>query len=135
MSEQMKLSEAIRLGGMMRPQAFGVFYDRIIDGVCALGAALDVCGALNKDNPIDGKQNHFLAERFPIVKALHVCPQCGSKGHFHEMLIAHLNDTHRWTREQIADWVESIEHAQTTQAGKRDDASMEPALAVKSEAL
>lgn len=24
-------------------------------------------------------------------------------------LVAHLNDTHRWTREQIADWIEGVE--------------------------
>jgi hypothetical protein len=64
-------------------------------------------------------------EHFPIIRALPACPECGgvwqdSAGS--EMwALYHLNDHHRWTREQIADWVESVERtieAQSPAAGE-----------------
>lgn len=107
----MRLSEAIRLGAMLKPQAFGTFRARtatrddgaflglrIIESTCALGAA---CDAGYKRSGID---------------QVHVwCPACSLRAGvlFHAM---HLNDTHRWTREQIADWVESIELQQAVNA-------------------
>ena len=37
----MRLSEAIRLGSMLKPQAFDAFFDGV--GTCANGAARDAC--------------------------------------------------------------------------------------------
>jgi hypothetical protein len=45
------------------------------------------------------------------------------------ILIFHLNDHHHWTREQIADWVETIERAQEEKIGSGTDAALEPAFA------
>lgn len=105
----MRLSEAIRLGAMLKPQHFGSL--RSDDGVatCALGAAEEASG-----------------ERWQVWYGQHpaclqdtACPACTYVPRFdlnQEPTIAHLNDTHRWTREQIADWVETIEQ----QAGAQD---------------
>jgi hypothetical protein len=43
-----------------------------------------------------------------------MCPACGDLTAFGPFItILHLNDHHKWTREQIADWVQTIEDAQT----------------------
>ena len=106
----MKLSEAIRLGSMMKPQCFGLMHD---DGAtCAFGAALDAIGKLHECYSEEPQEWHdtgaFIAE----------CPQCHDTMRYVDQYkantLAHLNDTHRWTREQIADWVSTIE-AQTEQ--------------------
>ena len=64
---------------------------------------------------------------FPILTTKAECPVngpcCGHqlKSHWHEVgdtlfgIVAHLNDDHLWTREQIADWVEQIERAEETE--------------------
>lgn len=110
----MKLSEAIRLGAMLKPQEFG---DLNSGGkTCAWGSAYDACGYANIPKP-------FPAAWIWPQKELAVCPECvthGGSGGFHGLIdghtvaghiITHLNDTHRWTRERIADWVEEQERA------------------------
>ena len=100
----MKLSEAIRLGSMMKPQAFRAFY--INGGSCALGAACDAIGI-----------NALIMSEWPIawrtfLDDFRLCPECGHEtkpGQLHT--ISHLNDSHRWTRERIADYVETVELA------------------------
>lgn len=110
----MKLSEAIRLGSMLKPQARGVFYNCDNKSTCANGAALDAIGALDTDEECSSLNNTRLCEAFPLAAATgHGCPVCGTPqtigGEFY-WVIAHLNDSiHKWTREQIADWVETIE--------------------------
>ena len=104
----MKLSEAIRLGAMNRPQAFGAFEHR--GGTCALGAACEAIGL-----SIEVANHAHISERlqslFPVLRTQRVaCPVCGRVQHCSlASLIADLNDRHRWTREAIADWVESQE--------------------------
>lgn len=91
----MLLSEAIRLGAMLRPQSFaGVFLDS--EGKsCAIGAACEAAGV-----PLQGAlgiSNYSGAEEaFPLLKQL-------------ELEIVIHNDADRWTRERIADWVEERE--------------------------
>lgn len=101
----MKLSEAIRLGAMLKPQAFGLCYS---DGrTCAMGAAWDAIGKLHvtaSDPSIDFGDSYWAVAGVS-------CPVCG-RASGSGMAVAHLNDDHRWTREQIADWVETIERAQ-----------------------
>lgn len=112
----MKLSDAIRLGAMMKPQAFNVF--RNDHGTCALGAASDAVGGVN-------------IKTFPIIDvdsaACPVChqtwtttPQTSAGG----AAIVHLNDYHRWTREAVADqveiWEKEFERAQQPQAATVD---------------
>lgn len=94
----MRLSEAIRLGAMLKPQIHGEY--STLEGSCALGAACDAAGSLNGFREI-------------LMKVSCVCPGdvCWAepeKGVLSSIII-HLNDAHLWTREQIADWVESME--------------------------
>jgi hypothetical protein len=105
----MKLSELMRLGSMLRPQGFGKLMTS--DGrSCAFGAAMEVLGK-------DTNPGH-LEELWEIFDwtdegASRDCPAaCGRKG-IPGGLILHLNDDHRWTREKIADWVESIEPSES----------------------
>lgn len=106
--EPMPLSTAIRLGSMLKPQNFGSFYDhdatgRVISS-CALGAALDAVGGATQK----------VFSLFPILWFLNTlaCP-AGCEWQKNMPLVAHLNDQHRWTREQIAAWIEQIENAQS----------------------
>ncbi len=102
----MRLSEAIRLGAMNKPQGFG-WYD---DGAatCAMGAAMEAVGC--------SKQPLITKRMWPVlVQSPASCPACDLVLHGSDRLFAvgaivvHLNDEHRWKREQIADWVESLE--------------------------
>jgi hypothetical protein len=97
----MRLSEAIRLGAMIRPQAFRTLLTD--DGACALGAALLAVGARPEEAV------PLALNRWPWASTVSAdCPRCGrSRAVFR--VIAHLNDRHRWTREQIAKWVAGIE--------------------------
>lgn len=94
----LRLSEAIRLGAMLKPQAFGTWFDG--EGTCALGAAIDALGIT--------ESNVLLLAQTIVGRAR--CPVCGCDGaQFH--LVPHLNDDHHWTRERIADWVEQQEQS------------------------
>jgi len=101
----MKLSEAIRIGSKLSPQAFGELAERrgTILARCVWGAA--VAGAVSKG--ID--QQRHADEVFPIVKHLVSCPACEHPTTTIHLTMIHLNDKHRWTREAIADWVEQFE--------------------------
>ena len=98
----MKLSEAIRLGSMLDPQGFGT-YSTVRNGrtaTCALGAA---------SKAMFGDADTFALAHIPILDEYAQCPQCFTIDRVFEISADHLNDTHRWTRERIADWVETIE--------------------------
>lgn len=102
----MKLSEAIRLGAMLRPQAFRKAFDK--EGSCAWGAAKEAVGEL------DGEP----AQLWPwIVSSFPTCPQCGHSHAigFVSVVSACLNDNHKWSRERIADWVEAVEQLNEAQ--------------------
>lgn len=97
----MRLSEAIRLGSLLKPQGFGGgSADMSAMKTCAYGAANEALGA-----------NVIPLHVWPWLGQPGICPSCGGGGR--EMLLGiisvHLNDLHRWTREQIADWVETVE--------------------------
>lgn len=103
----LKLSEAIRLGAMVTPQCTRRFYH---DGAtCAFGSALHAVGALNRENPMDSEQNQFIYQRWPLTEQRAACPVCGMVAKMFIVGAFCLNDTHHWTREQIADWVETLE--------------------------
>lgn len=104
----MKLSEAIRLGAMMKPQIRGAI--ETDHGTCAYGAALDAVGKLQECRSVGLHISLGWGDPFELVN----CPVCGKP--FHNKAIGHLNDFHCWTREAIADWVESIENAQAAEA-------------------
>jgi hypothetical protein len=111
------LSEAIRLGAMLKPQGFDGYANK--NTSCALAAAADACGIEPFVHPVDGQHiiNYSaIMAKFPVLKTATKCPVsdgrlCG-ESHVTQSTIWHLNDTHRWTREQIADWVETLEQQQ-----------------------
>ena len=110
----LKLSEAIRLGAMTGPQTIGAL--RRGDSTCALGAAYRAAGLLSK-----GRYRvriEVAVETFPALRTrVGACPHCAlcaldDIGH----AVVHLNDVHGWTRERIADWVATVEPAETPDA-------------------
>lgn len=100
----MRLSDAILLGASLRPQAFGRMFGD--NGSCALGAAMEAVGG-----------GIAFARLWPWGELLvHGCPfeMEGCVGYRHGQVfhvITHLNDYHRWSREQIAEWVRTVEPA------------------------
>ena len=120
----MKISEAIRLGAMLRRQAFHTVYDPDDQTSCALGAAAEAIGALDTT-----QRNAYTADAQSKAQVWlhwkHVevpCPLCGldydvsrnfrSTFHCIQAVIVHLNNDHRWTRERIADFVATVEATQ-----------------------
>lgn len=100
----MRLSEAIRLGALMGPQVFDQYENRR-GGRCALGGALAAVGIWSYDEtPMAWRA------AVPTLR----CPVCDGplwvQGDGALMAaVVHLNDWHRWSRERIADWVETVE--------------------------
>src|SRR5690349_2366375 len=104
----MKLSDAILLGSVNNKQAFGFFY--LEGATCAMGAALDAVGKLNRFR----QDKNFTNERevWPWAHNTRAdCPVCKLNNKVRE-IVAHLNNTHGWTRPQIAAWVATIEPAE-----------------------
>ena len=99
----MKLSEAIRMNGMTKPQGFEneSFYSNVAP--CALGGALLSIG----------RPQTYLAlfDSWPWITAVTNCPceHCTFACYRVAEAIWHLNDQHAWTRQQIANWVETVE--------------------------
>jgi hypothetical protein len=111
----MRLSEAIRLGALTGPQYHAGFFGPD-DSSCALGAAAIAVG-LKTHLLLFSLNVAPLTEKFPILFYSFISDYCDCEKistcepplHDH---IVHLNDTHKWTREQIADWVAVIENDQ-----------------------
>lgn len=111
------LSEAIRLGAMQHRQARGTYYDHVDHRTCALGAALDAIGQLDAIG-FDALQQ--LQAAFPILRDTVTLPVIApdpriARYDLASAIIA-LNDQCLWTREAIADWVETLEQAKRTTA-------------------
>lgn len=110
------LSTAIREGSKLRPQVTESFYfGRVGEqlGSCALGAAYEAVERRREQEINEGSLEHFVSGDlldyvFPIIFRSAKCPVCGERGDTGK-LIVHLNDDHKRTREQIAEWVESVE--------------------------
>lgn len=113
-----KLSQAIREGAKIRPQCFSEYFLKNDDGVlcsCALGAAYETFHGIILDL-------HKMPDPFEIIaefgidheQYIYLCPHCCDfgfeSGKSMQDLIIHLSDYHNWTREQIADHVESLGH-------------------------
>lgn len=111
----MRLSEAIRLGAMLKPQAFegpSAVPLKYQTRTCALAAAADALG-LRELNI------WFRPWPWPWVNDEHrqrVCPVCTTDQLHPAGVIAHLNDHHHWAREVIADFVATIEPAPASDA-------------------
>ncbi len=97
---KLSLSEAMRLGAMLKPQGFGIWDTFRPEVACALNAVRLAIGG-----------EMFLLDRFPILKTVTDCPVCGPEANcrttLNVVIASHLNDDHRWTRERIADWIEA----------------------------
>jgi len=96
-----RLSEAIRMGAMLRPQMRGKMLDE--QGSCALGAAAEANGAKNFSD---------LRTLYPWIFEIsdyEIPGMGGFKATSVARVIMCLNDICHWTREQIADWVEKNE--------------------------
>lgn len=138
----MKLSEAIRAGAKIRPQAFGSLEQTEIvtervgwfkqrlrreKRTCALGAAFEAqsCGSHTEthygepEKSFRGGRQITKGQQVTVIEnptewnevfqALTICPQCGQEDDG-KRTITHLNDHHKWTREEIAQWVERVEN-------------------------
>lgn len=109
-----KLSDAIRLGAMLHPQGFERLFDRsVLDGrvlsSCALGAALEAIGHSETptlDENMEIRQFPTTWTMLPVSE----CPACDNMfaGTILNAL-THINDVHRWTREDMARWVATVE--------------------------
>lgn len=115
MGSEMKLSEAIREGIKKDGyQAYGQLFeireDKVV-GCCALGAAalgigMNPLGYANRDKMADAVMER-LVQLFPCIHSGTLqCPECGKLSLFWGVT-SHLNDTHGWSRESIADFWES----------------------------
>jgi hypothetical protein len=86
---------------MLGPQVFGMLHDTA-GGSCAYGAAFDAIG-------FNEKIDQNAAKHWPWLSAQTQCPHCDGETSFLFCVSDHLNDVHRWTREEIADWVATVE--------------------------
>jgi hypothetical protein len=151
----MRLSEAIRLGAMLGSQARGslnrqrrkyVFFGPVVNEYCALGGAFAASGAkpvwhVRQSAGVDDHASSFRGSARTSYKAgdtylviehqfsafmhrLVACPVCGFEAPLFKV-IPTLNDDHRWTREQIADWVQTIEEANAAKAAQPDAVTVE----------
>jgi hypothetical protein len=105
-----KPSEAIRLGCLLAPvQAFGD-YTYQPGSACAMKAMYLAYGEPTDDDEDDGTDwafdNADAGAAFEAVAML-PCP-VGCPEDFEDVTPAHLNDSHRWSRERIADWLEGL---------------------------
>lgn len=101
-----ELAEFIRNGAHDRPeQAFGDYFSGQ-NASCALGAAYEAMYRLPRAG--GGKPTRDLDWFFDCLDTIRACP--GGEGCTKRLslaaIIVHLNDDHRWTREQIATWLE-----------------------------
>lgn len=102
----MKLSDAILAGcETVTEQAFGQSWER--DGTRCLPAEATHACALGAAHI--GGYEESIADLFVLVAA---CPACkdfdavaAHTGTAVREIVAHLNDDHRWSREQIAAWL------------------------------
>ena len=101
--EQRELAEFIRAGSRRGHQCFGSYFDDQ-GGSCALGAVYDGVYHLPRDH---GKLIPDHLERlFRCLDELtKQCPAGCVKRLPLAAMIVHLNDDHRLTREQIAEWL------------------------------
>ena len=114
----LKLSDALKLGATFRPQIKQRYFKD--GGSCAMGAILETIGLEYKEND-EGIDLVYIVERLDLKGWRHLlkqpteCPACHCKHNYYPdcnesvySIIVVLNNLHNWTREQIADWLRSI---------------------------
>jgi hypothetical protein len=104
-----ELASFIRAGAERRPeQAYGDYY-KGKNASCALGAAYE--GMYRLPREMEGAHPTKDLEWFfdCLEGTVRRCPVDGCKKRLVlSALIVHINDEHRWSREQIATWLESV---------------------------
>ncbi len=104
-----ELAAFIRAGAERRPeQAYGDYFKGKYAS-CALGAAYE--GMYRLPEQADGTRPTKDLEWFfdCLEGTIRRCPVGDCKKRLTlSALLVHINDTHRWTREQIATWLESV---------------------------
>ena len=102
--DERQLAEAIITGTQRRPaQSFGSYFGPE-GGSCALGAAFE--GIYLLPEHAEGTHPERLDRFFHCIDYVaRRCPAGCKKSVPLGALIVHLNDDHRWTREQIASWL------------------------------
>ena len=118
----LKLSEAIRRGARLRPQARGDFFMFVWDdhsdvcelGSCALGAAFEAAYPGEDVEEIErawglADLSEELFEAFPVLREEQPALP-GAKPLSLFQKVSRLNDKDGWTREHIADWLERQGH-------------------------
>ena len=105
-----ELAQFIRSGAVRRPeQAFGDYY-RGRSASCALGAAYE--GMYRLPTQAGGLRPTKDLEWFfdCLEGSVRLCPHgndCRKKLSLAAIMV-HLNDDHKWSREDIAEWLESL---------------------------
>ena len=102
--DERELAGAILAGAKRRPdQAFGDYY-RGKNSSCALGAAYE--GIYRLPEAPEGVRPQRLDRIFDCLEGVvRACPEGCKKRLPLGALIVHLNDTHQWSRERIAEWI------------------------------
>ena len=101
-----KPSEAIRLGCLTTRQTFKAYGSG--EEACAMGAMVVGLGCVpNQDDYVPRSRAALLAEHAINTVSNKGCPvrSCSPAA---DNIVVHLNDDHRWSREQIADWLEGV---------------------------
>lgn len=114
--DEKELAEFIRNGAHQRTeQAFGDYFTGQ-NASCALGAAYEAMYRL----PLKpGHPTRDLDWFFDCLDSAKSCPVDGCRKRLYlAAIIVHLNDDHRWTREQIAAWLESETAGSRVQASR-----------------
>lgn len=107
----MKLSEAIREGAKKRPMGMHKFFQYAEDGSrgiksCALGAAYEAATGRTGMNSITVRRGLYAA--FPYLAEQPFFENPKGHGVGIDTVVACMNDDGGYTREEIADWLESI---------------------------
>ena len=103
-------SEAIREGAKLRPQGYGPWAHQVIgETSCAIVAGYEaIFGAVPPAADYEPIRLAFL-----YLERTVRCPACAVTGGVYQRPLMdclwHLNDFHCWTREAIADWLETEE--------------------------
>jgi len=106
----MRLSDAIREGCRYSTKTTRQFFGTTPHSACALGAAIIGYNRRTGDEitmldlarvwPELNQETEF------IMRA--TCPDCGTYADLRHVITTHLNDGHRWTREAIADFIDTL---------------------------
>jgi hypothetical protein len=127
----MKLSDAILISGMVKPQGRGPDSIGSSEAPCALGGALDVIG---KQRVGQHELNYqALCKAWPFLNQQAHHPV---NGIMYDILsiVWRLNDVHYWTHVQIAEWVRTVEPQAEPETEVKNDAQTAVAAELSEEA-